>query len=184
MALDKILAFTTPQKFAGTLASSVLDHPPPEYRAFKSTLEQRAQQNKDAARTSNAGTGGNNEEHSARSTGSFGLQSDNSRRPSGAQTPNTELYSDCFDAADLAYIERIKSNMYSKSIRSTRARAQTALVPLRGVRYAQELAPISPTKSKLIATTIHKPKLTPSMSHSKIPAVRNSLSSVRLGQQS
>jgi hypothetical protein len=37
-ALNKILQFTTPQKFAGTLASSVIDSVPEELRVFRDTL--------------------------------------------------------------------------------------------------------------------------------------------------
>jgi hypothetical protein len=97
-------------------------------------------------------------------------------------TPSVETYQDCFEAADLAYIERVKHSMYSKSMRTMRARtAHTA--PIQSIRYSQEpFGPISPTKSKLILTTYHNPKLNASMSISKIPIVRNNLHHAHTGK--
>jgi hypothetical protein len=195
MALDKILTFTTPQKFAGTLASSVLDHPPPEYMEFRNTLDQRLSregfpQVADSRTASNSNRGSNGNSTRCTDSSRFradegGLGFDGRRRPSGAPSPATEAFTDCFDAADLAYIERIKGNMYAKSMRSTRARAQTAYVPpLQSIKYSQQpFGPISPSKSKvMLLTTYQNPKLTTSLSQSKIPVIRSNLTAVRKSQ--
>jgi hypothetical protein len=185
-ALDKILSFTTPQKFAGTLASSVLDSAPDEYKEFRSTLEQRMNASKFGVSAqvpqSEPGSGGKSSNSnsqrgnsdSSRLRNEFGEKLPSGRR-SGVATPSVETYQDCFEAADLAYIERVKHSMYSKSMRTMRAKtAHTA--PIQSIRYSQEpFGPISPTKSKLLLMTYHNPKLNASMSVSKIPIVRNSM---------
>jgi len=186
-ALDKILLFTTPQKFAGTLANSVLDSAPQEFKEFKSTLEQRIQSRgtvpfesqKLSAKGSTSNSNSTRNSDSSRQLSNRSSRNYSSGRLSGAQTPTTESLQDCFDAADLAYIERIKSSMYANSKRNTmRARtAQTGVLP--SIRYSQEpFGPISPSKSKLILTTYHNPRLNPSVSHSKIPAIKSGISSV------
>jgi hypothetical protein len=185
-ALDKILSFTTPQKFAGTLASSVLDSTPDEFKEFRSTLDQRMNARKFGASTqvpqSDPGSGGKNSNNNSQRQNSDSSRLRNelgeklpSGRRSGAATPSVEMYQDCFEAADLAYIERVKQSMYSKSMRSMRAKtAHTA--PIQSIRYSQEpFGPISPSKSKLMLTTYHNPKLNASMSVSKLPVLRNSL---------
>lgn len=196
-ALDKILAFTTPQKFAGTLASSVLDHPPDEFKEFQSTLDQKIRgksltdsldqqqqlsvQGVGANANNGSGNNSNRNSDSSRFKSNVSDRGLGSGRQSGTQTPVTESFSDCFDAADLAYIERIKSNMYSRSMRSTRARTAYA-APLQSIRYSQQpFGPISPTKSKLMLTTYHNPKLNPVISHSKIPIIKEHIGKSGIG---
>lgn len=183
IALEKILSFTTPQKFAGTLASSVLDATPMEYKEFKSSMELKsskysasAGQGSSAAADSKSplmsGKSGSNPQSnrsnqsessrlkdSINEWGSASGSGNNSR----LTTPSVD-YQDCFDEADMAYIERVKQSMYDKNMRRTK-RAQTApLAPIQGIRYSEgPFGPISPTKSKLMLTAYHNPKLKPGM---------------------
>lgn len=176
IALEKILSFTTPQKFAGTLASSVLDATPVEYKEFKSTLEQKSNLSSTKSggelksppisgkSNSNQQSQRSNQSESSRLKDNInewgsGYGSDNQSRMT---TPSVD-YQDCFDEADMAYIERVKQSMYDKSMRrSKRAQTATPLAPIQGIRYSEgPFGPISPNKSKLMLTTYHNPKLKP-----------------------
>ena len=168
VALDKVLAFTTPQKFAGTLASSVLDTKLNEYAEFTTTLDQRI---KTGIITS---TGivprpetSTNSTRASDSTRNSTNRGDSSKGGSSAQsrsmTPAVEE-DECFTAADLAYIDRMKrSSLYKSKMRSSGHRPHTSHgQSLQGIRYSEKpFGPESATKSKLMITTFHNPKLKP-----------------------
>lgn len=180
VALDKILSFTTPQKFAGTLASSVLDTKLQEYTEFKSTLDQRIKTGIitstgiiDAPGSEKA----NSSSNSTRNSDSSRMASNRSDRANGGSsnhsrtmTPAVDDY-ECFTEADLAYIDRMKrSSTFKRSIR-TSGRAQTAhhTQSIQGIRYSQlPPGPISPSRSKLNLTSYHHTKLRPNVSSTRL----------------
>ena len=179
IALNKILAFTTPQKFAGTLVGSVLDSAPDEFKEFQNTLNQRTKAKLSGSTTlneqppvsGNRSNRSNTDSSRLRSNISEKAQSD-SGNVSRAFTPSIEDYSDCFEPADLAYIEKLKRNSMRTAMRGNTTHAST----IHGIRYSQApFGPISPSKSKLLLTTYQNPRLNASISHSKIPAVRHNL---------
>lgn len=179
VALDKILSFTTPQKFAGTLASSVLDTKLQEYTEFKSTLDHRIKTGVitstgiiDAPGSEKA----NSHSNSTRNSDSSRMVSNRSDRTNGGSsnlsrtmTPALDDY-ECFTEADLAYIDRMKrSSTYKKSMRSS-GRAQTAHTQsIQGIRYSQPSpGPLSPSRSKLNLTAFNHTKLRPNVSNTRL----------------
>lgn len=167
VALDKVLAFTTPQKFAGTLASSVLDAKLNEYAEFTTTLDQRIKTGiitstgivprPETTNTTRAGDSTRN------SSSRVDSSNNGSIAQSRSMTPAVDD-DECFTAADLAYIDRMKrSSLYKRSMRSSVGRPHTSHgQSLQGIRYSEKpFGPVSPSKSKLMLTTFHNPKLKP-----------------------
>lgn len=179
VALDKVLAYTTPQKFAGTLASSVLDSKLNEYAEFTTTLDQRL---KTGVVTSTAPKleNGNTNNNTTRSNDSARTSSvrDSSKTGSTIHSRSTTpavSEDECFTAADLAYIDRMKqSSLYKNSMRSSARRPHTAHTQsLQGIRYSEQpFGPISPSKSKLMLTIFHNPKLKPYPATNKVLLTR------------
>ncbi|KAJ1433319.1 hypothetical protein B484DRAFT_447285 [Ochromonadaceae sp. CCMP2298] len=136
-ALNKILQFTTPQKFAGTLASSVIDSVPEELRVFRDTL---------------------NLKYSRRLSESVPVESPALSRRSEASTrpsssaPSSAIPRD-YDDADLEYIDRMKRSMYLKSMR-IRQRPATSHTPINSIHYSGSLLP---TASKMLLLPFHPP---------------------------
>jgi hypothetical protein len=163
IALDKILSFTTPQKFAGTLASSVLDSTPREFVEFRSTLQQNKSGQIGRASPEAPLSGKNSNRSNPDSSRSEGVSGKKQLQVplSRSSTPMSETYQDLISDSDLEYIDRLKKSIYMRSMSKMRAQTANSISAgtLSAIRYTQQpFGPISPTKSKLVLTSYHNPK--------------------------
>jgi hypothetical protein len=173
-ALDKVLSFTTPQKFAGTLCSSVIDSVPEELRHFQNTINLRVTRvlnglpasDRDSYRQRQI-SGVSGEPSPISSLSKRSNSSNALSRPSSHTSHASALASARdYDDADLEYIDRLKRSMYLKS-KHTRAQSAYAhrsisgtpgqnsksikSIPINAIRYSTApFGPISPNKSKLM----------------------------------
>mmetsp|Transcript_10855 Transcript_10855/g.17681 ORF Transcript_10855/g.17681 Transcript_10855/m.17681 type:complete len:255 (+) Transcript_10855:111-875(+) len=192
-AFDKILTFTTPQKFAGTLGSSDIDHVPDEFREYQPMLElnvtkklqetlSRTTKNRrldpKSPATSSSRVSSHRESGSGRISRANTPSSRGGHSGDGSGNGSRRSSRGSYDDPDIEYIERLKRSMYVKTMKAQKSRAQTAYHneyrPIQGIRYSEyPFGPVSPTKSKLILTPFHAPKPAQPNMGGKIKLPRN-----------